>query len=138
MSQTIKPPLPGRSLEATRRLRGSSTDAERRLWQCLRAGQLDGLKFRRQHPFPPDVVDFYCDPMKLVVELDGSQHAEEVDRVRTHFLESKGLMVLRFRDNEALTQTDAVLEAIFNAVGRRTLTPTPLPTGEGLQAQAPA
>ncbi|MGH8078040.1 MAG: endonuclease domain-containing protein, partial [Lysobacter sp.] len=121
MPQTIKPPLPSRSLNAARCLRQSSTDAERRLWQHLRAGQLDGLKFRRQHPVPPYVVDFFCDAMNLVVEVDGSQHTDEVDRVRTKFLESKGLMVLRFWGNEVLTQTDAVIEAIFNAVGHRTL-----------------
>jgi len=93
---------------------------------------LSGLKFRRQHPFPPYIVDFYCDAKKLVVELDGSQHNDEVDRVRTSFLESQGLKVLRYWDNEVLQQMDAVLEAILSAVGTRTLTPTPLPMGEGL------
>lgn len=135
MPQTIKPPLPSRSLATARGLRESSTDAERKLWQCLRAGQLDGLKFRRQHPIPPYVVDFYCDALKLVVELDGSQHTDENDRVRTRFLESKGLTVLRYWDNEALTQMDAVVEAIFNFAGTRTLTPTPLP-GSAVPHQA--
>jgi len=132
MSQINKPPLPSRSLDAARGLRKSSTDSERKLWQCLRAGQLDGLKFRRQHPIPPYIVDFYCEAANLVVELDGSQHTEVADRARTHFLESKGLTVLRFWDNEALTQTDAVVESIFDYVAHRTLTPTPLPVGEGL------
>ena len=127
MSQTTKPPLPSRSLAAARRLPQSSTDAERRLWQRLRAGQLEGLKFRRQHPLPPYVLDFYCDAIKLAVELDGSQHSEEGDRLRTRFLEAQGLMVLRFWDNEVLMQTDAVVEAILNSASTRTLTPTPLP-----------
>ncbi len=73
MSQAIKPPLPSRSLVVVRQLRDSSTDAERRLWQSLRAGQLDGLKFRGPHPLPLHVADFYCGALKLVVELDGSQ-----------------------------------------------------------------
>ena len=126
MSQTTKPPLPSRSLAVARRLRQSSTDAERKLWQCLRAGQLDGLKSRRRHPIPPCVVDVYCDALKLVVELDGSHHTEEADRLGTAVLESRGLTILRFRDNDVLTKTDAVVEAIFNSAGTRTLTPTPL------------
>ena len=109
------------------------TDAERKLRQHLRAGQLDGLKFRRQHPIPPYVVDFCCDALKLVVELDGSQHNPEVDAARTRHLESQGLTVMRFWDNDVLIQADVVVEAIFNFAGRRTLTPTPLPEGEGPQ-----
>lgn len=93
---------------------------------------MNGLKFRRQHPIPPYIVDFICEAKKLVVELDGSQHDEAVDHVRTKFLESRGLMVLRFWDNDVLQQTDAVLEAILSAAENRTLTPTPLPVGEGL------
>jgi very-short-patch-repair endonuclease len=81
---------------------------------------------------PPYIVDFYCPSARLVIEVDGSQHSEEVDRTRTKFLETKGLMVLRFWDNEVLMQTQAVLEAILSAVGSRPLTPTPLPAGEGL------
>jgi len=127
-----KPPLPTRSLGLARSLRRTETDAERKLWQCLRAGQLNGLKFRRQHPVPPYVVDFYCGALRLVVELDGSQHNSDVDAARTRYLESQGLTVLRFWDNEVLLQTEAVVEAIFNFAGNRTLTPTPLPMGEGL------
>ncbi|HJW46967.1 MAG TPA: endonuclease domain-containing protein [Lysobacter sp.] len=127
-----KPPLPTRSLNYARELRLGQTDAERKLWQCLRGGQLDGLKFRRQHPIPPYVADFYCEALKLVIELDGSQHNEEVDAARTRFLDARGLTVLRFWDNEVLTQTEAVVEAIFNFASNRTLTPTPLPEGEGL------
>ena len=55
-----KPPLPTRSLDHARRQRGDPTDAERKLWQCLRDGQLAGLKFRRQHPVPLHVADFAC------------------------------------------------------------------------------
>jgi very-short-patch-repair endonuclease len=108
------------------------TDAERELWFHLRAGRLLGLKFRRQHPFPPYILDFYCATARLVVELDGSHHDASVDARRTEFLQHHGLTVLRFWDNDVLTSTDAVLEAILSATGDRTLTPTPLPAGEGL------
>ena len=128
----IKPPLPTITLENSRRLRNGMTDAERKLWQHLRGSQLDGLKFRRQHPIPPYIADFCCIERKLIVELDGSQHNEHKDAARTRFLESKGWKVVRFWDNEALLQTEAVVEAIWNALGNRTLTPTPLPAGEGL------
>jgi very-short-patch-repair endonuclease len=128
----IKPPLPTTTRQHARDLRQRGTDAERKLWYQLRAGRLNGLKFRRQHPVPPYIVDFYCESRKLVVELDGSQHNEDVDRERTHFLECQGLKILRYWDNEVLQQMEAVLEAIVAIADSRTLTPTPLPTGEGL------
>ena len=135
MPGTIKPPLPTTTRDHARDLRQSGTDAEHKPWQRLRAEQLNGLKFRRQHPFPPYIVDFYCDAKKLVVELDGAQHNDEVDRARTRFLESRGLKVLRYWDNEVLQQIEAVLEAILGAAENRTLTPTPLPMGEGLKGE---
>lgn len=128
----IKPPLPTTTLEYSRRLRREMTEAERKLWQHLRGRQLDGFKFRRQHPVPPYIADFCCIERKLIVELDGSQHNEHKDAARTRFLESQGWKVVRFWDNEALVHTEAVIEAIWNALGNRTLTPTPLPAGEGL------
>ncbi|MFZ5635944.1 MAG: endonuclease domain-containing protein [Pseudomonadota bacterium] len=128
---TIKPPLPTRTLENSRRLRREMTDAERALWRHLRAGRLGHLKFRRQHPIPPYIADFCCIAERLIVELDGSQHSEEVDATRTRFLRSKGWRILRFWDNEVLLETEAVLDAIWNAANNRTLSPTPLPSGEG-------
>lgn len=127
MTHRIKPPLPTVTLERARRLRQNMTEAERRLWSRLRGGQLNGLKFRRQHSLPPYIVDFYCETRQLVVELDGSQHNEIADRARTRFLERQGLVVLRYWDHEVLRQIDAVLEAIVNMAEGRTLTPTPLP-----------
>jgi very-short-patch-repair endonuclease len=99
----------------------------------LRARRLDGLKFRRQHPIPPYVADFYCDELKLVIELDGSQHSEEIDSVRTRALQRQGLFILRFWDNQVLQEIEAVLEAILDFAQDRTLSPTPLPMGEGPQ-----
>jgi very-short-patch-repair endonuclease len=132
MTNHRRPPMATRSLERARELRGGSTDAERKLWSVLRGGNIDGLKFRRQHPIPPYTVDFCCLSADLVVEVDGSQHSEESDRARTRFLESKGFTVLRFWDNDVLMQIEAVVEAICRTVSPSPLTPTPLPSGEGL------
>jgi very-short-patch-repair endonuclease len=110
-----------------RELRKLSTDTELRLWLHLKNRNLGGFKFRRQHPIPPYVVDFVCLEQKLIVELDGGQHAEQIarDAERTAYLESKGFRVIRFWNDDALKQTDAVLEEIL-----RQLTaphPNPLP-----------
>jgi very-short-patch-repair endonuclease len=133
MPKRINPPLPTRTQATARVLRRSGTEAEQAQWYRLRAGRLNGLKFRRQHPCPPYIVDFYCDASKLVVELDGSQHGEDVDPARTRFLERRGLRVLRFWDNEVLQQTDVVLGVILAIAQERTLTPIPLPEGGGLK-----
>lgn len=97
-------------------LRKTSTDVERLLWSRLRAGRFENMKFRRQHPIGSYIVDFVCLERKLVIELDGGQHAmpEEImkDRRRDVWLEKEGYMVLRFWDNEVLTNTDEVLEVI--------------------------
>jgi very-short-patch-repair endonuclease len=133
MPEQHNPPLPSRAREQARDLRSRSTDTERKLWYHLRAGRLNGFKFRRQHPLPPYIVDFYCDVARLVVELDGSQHTRNVDAQRTSRLEAKGLRILRFWDNDVLCNMEAVLESILTAVEDRTLSPTPLPKGEGLK-----
>jgi very-short-patch-repair endonuclease len=130
----IKPPLPTGTLQNARKLRREMTDAERELWQHFRAGRFDGVKFRRQHPVPPYIADFCCVSARLIVELDGPQHSEEVDAARTRYLKSQGWRILRFWDNDVLLQTEAVLDAIWNAIGDRTLSPTPLPMGEGLKS----
>jgi very-short-patch-repair endonuclease len=81
-----------------RHLRRSATDAERALWAKLRNRQLEGLKFRRQDPLGPYTVDFVCFERKLVIEVDGGQHAAaaEQDELRTRRLRERGYMVLRF------------------------------------------
>ena len=114
-------------------MRRESTDAERKLWQHLRAGRLDRIKFRRQHPIPPYIVDFCCIEKKLVIELDGSQHSAEIEAKRTAYLQARGFNVLRFWDNDVLVKTDSVLEAIWNMTHAPDPLPDPLPKGEGLR-----
>jgi very-short-patch-repair endonuclease len=97
-----------------RQLRTNSTDAEKILWHSLRNRQLGGFKFRRQHPIPPYIVDFVCLEHRLIVELDGGQHAktQTYDGARTSMLEQAGYKVMRFWNNEFLNNGDAVLEQI--------------------------
>jgi len=104
-----------------RELRTNQTDAERKLWRALRGGQLAGAKFRRQQPIGPYIVDFCCWEHRLVIELDGGQHADEVehDETRTAFLESNGLRVIRFWNNTVLQSFAVVLEVIHDAVSKR-------------------
>ena len=130
----VKPPLPTATLENSRRLRREMTDAEHKLWKLLRGSQLQGLKFRRQHPIPPYVADFCCIEKKLIVELDGSQHCVQTDAARTKFLESKGWHVIRFWDNDVLLATEAVVEAIWNTTVEPYPHPNPSPGGRGAQS----
>ncbi len=101
-----------------RQLRRQSTDAERKLWSTLRNRQLAGYKFRRQVPMGNYIVDFVCFEKKLVVEVDGGQHQEqaEYDHVRTQWLQSAGFRVMRFWNNQVLTETDGVLQAILTTL----------------------
>ncbi|WP_249225639.1 endonuclease domain-containing protein [Tardiphaga alba] len=98
-------------------MRKDMTDAERRLWYLLRAHRFQGFKFKRQVPVGPFVIDFACMGLKVLIEVDGGQHAEnEADLRRTKWLESRGFRVLRFWNNEVLKNTGAVLEEILSAV----------------------
>jgi very-short-patch-repair endonuclease len=103
-----------------RRLRNDSTDAERHLWRHLRNRQLQGCKFRRQHPFGGFILDFACLERKLVIELDGGQHADETayDLTRTQRLEQAGFVVLRFWNNEVFENVEGVVEVILDALRR--------------------
>lgn len=109
-----------------RQLRLQQTDVERKLWSTLRNRQLAGLKFRRQVPIAAYIVDFYCHECRLVLELDGSQHLAqlEYDDIRTQFLQAQGIRVLRFWNNEILSNIDGVLQKIYTEA-------FPLPEGEG-------
>ncbi len=100
-----------------RRLRTVPTDAEIRLWSRLRRKQLEGFRFRRQHPMGRYVVDFFCPDARLIVEVDGGQHAESAsDVVRTRWLEAQGYRVIRFWNNDVLANTEGVLLSILDAL----------------------
>jgi very-short-patch-repair endonuclease len=116
-----KLPLDEERLEFARELRRSSTDAELFIWRRLRGRHLAGLKFRRQHPEGPYVLDFYCVERKLVVEIDGGQHYLEPhrDEIRDAWLAGRDILVLRFSAREALVETEAVLERILLVASER-------------------
>jgi very-short-patch-repair endonuclease len=112
----------GKGLTRTARmLRRNQTDAERLLWQRLRNRQLLGVKFRRQMPIGGYVADFASVEIKLIIDLDGSQHIDNqnADEFRTGFLQREGYKVVRFWNNDVLSRTDAVLETIVQTVSRR-------------------
>jgi very-short-patch-repair endonuclease len=110
---------PKQTVDRALRRRHDATFPERLLWGKLRAGRLVGLKFRRQHPIGPFVADFYCDEMKLVIELDGDSHSGRAmaDHERTDYLHGCGLRVVRFGNDDILRDLDAVLTAILTACG---------------------
>ncbi len=99
-----------------RGLRKRQTDAERALWNKLRSKQIEGVKFRRQQPIGPYIVDFVSLERKLIIEIDGGQHNErkvrEKDQEREEWLKEKGYQTLRFWNNDVLTNIEGVLERI--------------------------
>ncbi len=108
----------------SRQLRRTQTDAERRLWYRLDNRQTGGHKFVRQEPIGPYFADFACRERKLVVELDGSRHADSVhDLVRDAYLASRGWRVLRFWNGEVFTNLEGVLDTILAALEERTQPP---------------
>ena len=116
-----------------RRLRNSPTEAEHRLWQRLRGRQIEGCKFRRQHPYGDFILDFACLERGVVVELDGSQHggASDRDATRTLALEAGGFTVLRYWNNEVFENIEGVLESIRRCLKGRATPSPPNPPLEG-------
>ena len=129
-------------LKHAKALRKDMTDAEHRLWYHLRGHRFEGAKFKRQKPIGPFIVDFVCLECRLVIELDGGQHADDVayDQRRDAWLAANGYRVLRFWNNEVMQNLPGVLERV-----RETLVatdapspPAPLPqAGEGSESTAP-
>jgi len=120
-------------------MRRAPTDAESKLWLFLRDRRLGGWRFRRQYFIGDYIIDFYCAEARLAVELDGGGHAEEekigADDRRTASLEGRGVRLLRFWNDQALRETDTVLEVILAALEQRSpiarpSPPTPLPSRE--------
>lgn len=113
-----------------KKLRSNSTDAEIILWSRIKNKQLGGYRFRRQHSIGPYIADFYCPKLKLVIELDGCQHNLEeniaYDKERTAYLNSLNIKVIRYWNNEVLTNLNGVLEDLMNK-----FTPTQPPPNLG-------
>lgn len=110
----------GKLYQYGRELRQELTGAEKLLWAELRNKKLNGLKFRRQHPIDKFVADFYCHEKKLVIELDGGVHDEninkEYDEARTAMLAGLNVIVLRFRNEDVTNNLKGVLRKISDAV----------------------
>jgi very-short-patch-repair endonuclease len=105
-------------------LRRDMTEAEDRLWQELRGRRLDGIKFRRQIPIGRFVADFVCADALLIIELDGSQHADsDYDRERDAELKQRGFRVLRFWNNDVLGEMNSVCDTIIAYVRDTSLQP---------------
>jgi very-short-patch-repair endonuclease len=126
------------SVARARSLRRSSTDAESLLWRHLRAKRF-GVNFRRQRPYGPYILDFYCHDKCLVIEVDGGQHflpeQQTLDSARTDFLEQQGLTVLRFTNREVFLETEQVLQEswlhLHGPADEKDGTPSPLGRGQG-------
>jgi len=121
-----------------RMLRRNATPAEKRLWNCIRAGQLGGFQFRRQFPIGGFIVDFCCRARRIVIALDGSQHADAAgvtgDRERTRLIAAREYHVIRFWNEDILTNLDGVLEQVFAQLGQP---PPNLPLVRGRDRRAP-
>jgi very-short-patch-repair endonuclease len=115
-------PVPRIRRANAKRMRKEMTDAERKLWGCLRAHRLMGLGFRRQVPIAGYIVDFACPDHKLIVEVDGSQHGNDTDlaydAARTRLLEQDGWTVLRFWNDDVLRDIDNVCQHIVIVTGK--------------------
>lgn len=122
------------TLANAKSLRSNQTEAEARLWYHLRAHRFMGLKFKRQKPVGRYIADFVCWERRLIIELDGGQHAEQVayDQRRDVWLRSQGYKVLRFWNNDVIQELEAVLEQVRCAVACEPSPLAPLPrVGEG-------
>ena len=113
----------------SRELRANVTDAERRLWACLSARKVGGVRFNTQFPIGPFICDFVSRGAKLVIEVDGGQHAdsERHDAAKTHYIEQQGYRVIRFWNNDVLNNIDGVVAEISRVLADM---PSPNPSRE--------
>lgn len=116
-----------------KQMRSHPTDAEALLWYYLRGKRIFDVKFKRQVPLGQYIVDFIAKSKWVIIEVDGGQHHSDWDRVRDEWLKSQGYQVLRFWNDEVLTQTESVLESIRLCLSQKLPSPpAPLPhAGEG-------
>jgi very-short-patch-repair endonuclease len=116
-------------LDIKRRLRSNMTGPEAQLWSRLRARQLQGLKFRRQHGIGQYIVDFYCPERSLVIEVDGASHADAdqipKDQLGDSYFQSLGLHVIRYINDDILKNLDGVLENLAERLLSRSTSPRP-------------
>jgi len=105
------------SIQRARNLRKNLTPAERKLWQALRRRQIASVRFRRQVPIGPYIADFCCLELRIIVEVDGGQHARQADadERRTRWLGDRGFVVIRFWNNDVLQNPGGVLARISHA-----------------------
>ncbi|MFD1107558.1 endonuclease domain-containing protein [Sphingobium olei] len=108
-----------------RALRNNATDAERALWQAISARKVRGIRFNRQVPIGPFICDFVARSIGLVIEVDGSQHGEEVDRQRTSYIEAQGFRVIRFWNHDVLGNIEGVIDEIERVIANM---PSPNPS----------
>ena len=110
-------PVSSELLIFAKQLRQQQTDAEQLLWQVLRGRNLEGFKFRRQHPVGGYILDFYCHDANLAIELDGGGHNIEnqklYDEERTKVLSGVGISIIRFWNHDVLNSLESVLEDIY-------------------------
>jgi len=122
-------PYESRLKPLARRLRKEMTEGEQHLWSRLRRKQLLGVQFYRQKPLGRYIVDFHAPAVRLVIEIDGSQHMEPghtaADHARDDWLRAQGLRVLRFESSDVLRNTEGVMEVIFTQI-RKALEKSPL------------
>ena len=116
-SQRIRGTTP-ELIAAARHLRQNLTPAEQMLWDAVKKRQLNGLKFRSQHPIESFVVDFYCPQHRFVIELDGAVHNQQVeyDAARTEKLNHLGYRVIRFRNRDVMSDLSRVLQQVVIAI----------------------
>ena len=124
--------MPHKNINFAKLLRSNQTPQEMRVWQALRASRLKGFKFRRQVPIGVYIVDFVCFDQKLIIEIDGGQHAENAkDIVRDKELKKLGFRVLRFWNNEVDDNFDGVMWLVLRQLQNQPLTPTLSHKGRG-------
>ena len=110
----------------SKKLRQQSTEVEKRLWSSLRSKQMCGFKFRRQQQIGNYIVDFVCLEKGLILELDGGQHAIDLerDKQRDDWLRSEGFEVVRFWNTDVFENIEGILEAIRNRLSAPSLGPS--------------
>ena len=123
--------MPQKNINFAKALRTNQTNAEHKVWYALRAGRLMNYKFKRQVPIADFIVDFVCFEQKLIVEIDGGQHAENSnDVLRDAKLIKMGFRVLRFWNNDVIQNLEGVLMTILEHLQATTPLPNPIPQGE--------